>query len=240
MTRVAIIAALPGELKPFVLGWPHSTRDGIDFWAQRDEEEEWIAACAGAGQAAATRAFAALEEGGPIDLVLSVGWAGSLSPEIAGGTAHNVAGVIDVRTGERFHCDAGAGELWLATSPIVACEAEKLRLARTYKAALVDMEAAAIARLAAMREIPFYCINGVSDDLAARLPDLNRFIAADGKFLMRSFVLFAILRPWHWPALIRMGENSRKAAAAISQSLLEFLDAGGHVRNPNGHTNLKP
>ena len=32
MTRVAIIAALPGELKPLVQGWPHSTRNGIDFW----------------------------------------------------------------------------------------------------------------------------------------------------------------------------------------------------------------
>ena len=34
-----------------------------------------------------------------------------------------------------------------------------------YNAALVDMEAAAVARLAAMRGIPFYCIKGVSDGL---------------------------------------------------------------------------
>ena len=149
MTRTAIIAAMPGELKPLVRGWPHSTRNGVHFWAQRNEEEEWIAACAGAGQAAATRAFAAIEDGGPIDLVFSVGWAGALTPDIAPGSAHNVAGVIDVRTGERFRCDAGAGDLWLVTSPKVADEAEKRRLASAYNAALVDMEAAAIARLAA-------------------------------------------------------------------------------------------
>jgi adenosylhomocysteine nucleosidase len=240
MTRTAIIAALPGELKPLVRGWPHSTRNGIDFWAQRNEEEEWIAACAGAGQAAATRAFAGIEDGGPIDLVFSVGWAGALTPKTPGGTAHNVAGVIDVRTGERFLCDAGAGDLWLATSPTVAAEAEKRRLASSYKAALVDMEAAAIGRLAAMREIPFYCIKGVSDELAARLPDLNRFIGPDGRFRMANFILFAILRPWYWPALIRMGENSKKAAEAIAESLVEFLDAGDQPRTPNGHPNLKP
>lgn len=240
MTRVAIISALPGELKPFVRGWPHSTRNGIDFWAQRNEEEEWIAACAGAGQPAATRAFAALEEGGPIDLVFSVGWAGALTAECPGGTAHNLAGVIDTRTGERFLCDAGAGHLWLATSPQVADETEKRRLADTYSAALVDMEAAAVARMAAMREIPFYCIKGVSDELTARLPDLNRFIAPDGKFRTPAFVLFALVRPWHWPALVRMGENSRKAAQAISQSLLEFLGAGGHIRNANGNPDLNP
>ena len=41
MTRVAIIAALPGELKPLVRGWPHSVRNGVHFWAQRSKEEEW-------------------------------------------------------------------------------------------------------------------------------------------------------------------------------------------------------
>lgn len=231
MTRVAIIAAMPGELKALVnfagpagSGWPHSTRNGIHFWAQRNEDEEWIAACAGAGQAAATRAFAAIEDGGPIDLVFSIGWAGALRPEIAAGSAHNVAGVIDVRTGERFNCDAGAGQLWLATSPKVAPYSEKRRLTSAYQTALVDMEAAAIARLAAMRGIPFYAIKGVSDGLNERLPDFNRFLTPTGQFQLARFTLFAILRPWYWPALIRMGENSKRASQSIAETLLDFLD----------------
>ena len=224
MTRTAIIAAMPGELKPLVGGWPHSSRNGIHFWAQRTEEDEWIAACAGAGQTAATRAFAAIEDGGPIDLVFSIGWAGALRAEIATGSAHNLAGVIDVRTGERFHCDAGAGDLWLATSPKVANSAEKRRLAATYNAALVDMEAAAIARLAAMREIPFYAIKGVSDSLTDRLPDFNRFLTPTGQFQLARFTFFAILRPWYWPALLRMGENSKRASQSIVESLRFFLD----------------
>ncbi len=223
MTRTAIIAAFPGEVKALVRGWPHGTRNGVDFWAQRDSEDEWIVACAGAGQPAATRAFAAIEDGGPVDLVFSVGWAGALTPYIAPGTAHNVAGVIDVRTGERFRCDAGAGEVWLATSPRVADEAEKRRLASAYHARLVDMEAAAIARLAAMRAIPFYCIKGVSDGLNETLPDFNRFFAPDGKLKMGRLMVFAILHPWYWPALLRMGENSGKAAQSIAESLHEFL-----------------
>jgi adenosylhomocysteine nucleosidase len=223
MTRVAIIAAMPGELKPLVRGWPHSERAGIRFWAQRTEEEEWIAACAGAGQSAATRAFAAIEAGGPIDLVFSIGWAGALHAEIAPGSAHNVAGVIDVQTGERFHCDAGAGELWLATSPKVAPYTEKRRLTSAYNAALVDMEAAAIARLAAMRGIPFYAIKGVSDALTDRLPDFNRFLSPSGQIELARFTLFAILRPWYWPSLVRMGENSKRASQSIAESLHDFL-----------------
>ena len=225
MTRTAIIAAMPGELKPLVGGWPHSTRNGIHFWAQRNDEEEWIAACAGAGQTAATRAFAAIEDGGPIDLVFSIGWAGALRAEIATGSAHNMAGVIDVRTGERFRCDAGAGDLWLATSPRVADQVEKRRLAATYDAALVDMEAAAIARLAAMREIPFYAIKGVSDGLHDRLPDFNPFLASDGRFRRLPFVFLSVIRPWYWPALLRMGENSKQASQSIADSLRDFLEA---------------
>ena len=224
MTRVAIIAAMPGELKHLVRGWPHSTRGNIHFWAQRNEEEEWIAACAGAGLDAATRAFAGIEDGGPVDLVLSIGWAGALTEECAAGEAYNVAGVVDARTGERFNCEAGAGTYWLATSPRVADEPEKRRLASTYKAALVDMEAAAVARLAAMRGIPFYAIKGVSDSLDAKLPDLNRFLDPKGQFQTPKFVLFALLRPWIWPAIIRMGENSKKASQSIAERLHELLD----------------
>lgn len=223
MTRVAIIAALPGELKPLVNGWPHGTRNGVEFWAQRDPEDEWIAACAGMGQAAATRAFGAIEDGGPIDLIFSIGWAGALQADLAPGTAHNVAGVIDVQTGERFRCDAGSGDVWLATSPRVADANEKRRLASAYKVGLVDMEAAAIARLAAMREIPFYCIKGVSDGINAKLPDFNRFLTPQGKLSLGGLVLFAVLRPWYWPGLLEMGENSKKAARNIAESLLEFL-----------------
>lgn len=223
MTRTALIAAMPGELKAVVVGWKHQRKNGVDTWAHRDENL-YVAACAGAGQAAATRAFAAIEEDAPIDLVFSLGWAGALTTDVAPGFAHNMAGVIDVRTGERFQCDADAGSLWLLTSPIVANEAEKRRLAEAYPAAsMVDMEAAAIARLAQMRGIPFYAIKGISDAVDAKLPDFNRFLGPDGRFHTAKFVLSSLLRPSYWPSLVRMGENSRKASQSIAKSLQEFL-----------------
>lgn len=223
MTRTVFIAAFPDELRPIVRGWQHERRNGVDTWSHRDENL-YVAACAGAGQAAATRAFAAVEESAPIDLVFSVGWAGALTSDVVPGSAHNVAGVIDTRTGERFRCDAGAGALWLATSPRVADRAEKLRLASTYAASLVDMEAAAIARLAHMRGIPFYCIKGVSDGLHDRLLDFNRFLSPNGQLQIARLILFALFRPVYWPALFRIGENSKKASQGIAESLHDFLD----------------
>ncbi len=222
MTRTAFIAAMKGELEPLVRGWQHKRRNGVDMWLHRDDNL-YVAACAGAGQAAATKAFAEVEADAPIDLVFSLGWAGALKPGIAAGSSHNLAGVIDTRTGERFRCDADAGFDWIVTSPIVADADEKQRLARTYSATLVDMEAAAIGRLAAMRGIPFYCMKAVSDSFDEPLPDLNPFIGADGKFQTARFTLFALVRPWLWPVLVRMGENSKKAAWALNEAVREFL-----------------
>ena len=85
------------------------------------------------------------------------------------------------------------------------------------------MEGAAIARLAKMRGIPFYCLKGVSDPLSAKLPDFNRFIDANGQFHTAQFALSALLKPWYWPALVQMGENSKRASQSIAESLAEFL-----------------
>ena len=102
------------------MGWPHSTRNGIHFWAQRNEEEEWIAACAGAGQVAATRAFAAIEDGGPIDLVFSIGWAGALRAEIAQARPTMSPASSTCAPASAFTAMRAPGKLWLATSPKVA------------------------------------------------------------------------------------------------------------------------
>jgi adenosylhomocysteine nucleosidase len=99
------------------------------------------------------------------------------------------------------------------------------------------MEAAAIARLARMRGIPVYCIKGISDGYSDKLPDFNRFISADGQFRLAQFVFFVLLRPWYWPALIRMGENSKRAARAIAVSVRDLLDERGNHRRLNDHSN---
>jgi adenosylhomocysteine nucleosidase len=237
MTRIAIIAAMPAELKPLVRGWRHSRSNGVDLWRKHFDDGEWIAACAGAGVQAAARAFAEVEKLGPVTTAISTGWAGALREELVPGQAYDVSTVIDARTGERFVAACPPNDCWLATSPKVAGAAEKKRLAATYSAALVDMEAAGIARLAAMRGIPFYCIKGISDGYSDQLPDFNRFISSEGHFKMVRFLVFALLRPWHWPALARMGENSRKAARGIAESLLDLLDERGHREKRNGNPN---
>jgi adenosylhomocysteine nucleosidase len=239
MNRVALIAAMPAELKPLVRGWRHERRNGVDLWRWRFDEGEWVAACAGAGVNAATRAFAEVEKDGAASLVISTGWAGALSEELVPGRAYDVSAVIDARTGERFVAAGPKNDCWLVTNSRVADASEKRRLRATYGAGLVDMEAAAVARLAQMRGIPFYCVKGVSDGFADQLPDFNRFILPNGKFQLGRFIVFCTLSPWYWPSLMRMGENSRKAAQGIRESLLDFLDERGYIKERNGDPGTK-
>jgi adenosylhomocysteine nucleosidase len=226
---------MPAELKPLTSGWRHERSNGVDLWRWRFDGGEWIAVCAGAGVDRAAKAFAEVEKSGELDSVISTGWAGALREELVPGQTYDVSTVIDARTGERFVTTGPPNDCWLVTNSRVADAAEKQRLASTYEAALVDMEAAGVARLARMRGIPFYCIKGISDGYSDHLPDFNRFISTDGQFQLLRFVFFALVRPWHWRALIRMGENSSKAARSIAASVLDLLDERGNIRKLNGY-----
>ena len=237
--RAAIIAAMAGELMPLVGGWVHERRGTVEVWRWKFDEGEWVAACAGAGVGAATRAFAEVEKSGAPDLVISFGWAGALTEDLRSGRAYWASGVIDAQTGERFRPALWSNERWLVTSPRVADEVEKKRLAAAYGAQIVDMEAAAIARLAQMRGIPFYILKGISDGFTDKLPDFNRFIGPDGRFNMAGMALFSILRPWHWSSLIRMGENSSKASQSMREAVLDFLDERAFIRDRNGYPDIK-
>ena len=224
--RIAIIAALPGELKPLVKGWRRvATNDsGIKKWRLTRDADTWIAVCAGMGAEAALRAFASAVSDGPVDMLLSIGWAGSLHPGVHPGTAQVPSVVIDAQTGEQFSLTKGNRQWRLVTTARVADEAEKARLAATYPgAALVDMEAAAVARLAEMHGIPLLCIKGVSDAADATLPDLNPFIDARGRMRMARFLADMAVRPRFWPSLLHLGRNSTRAANAMRDLILQFM-----------------
>jgi hypothetical protein len=201
VSRVAIIAAMAGELKPLVRGWVHERRDRVDLWRWKFDEGEWVAACAGAGVDAATRAFAAVEKDGAPDMVISVGWAGALTEELKAGRVYGVSGVIDLRTGERFRPAVWNDERWLVTSPIVADEAEKQRLAAAYKCSpggyggFGDCTAGGDARDSVLLH------QGGQRRVSRQATGFQSVYRPDGRFDLTGMVLFSILRPWYWPSL---------------------------------------
>ncbi|SNT02249.1 adenosylhomocysteine nucleosidase [Granulicella rosea] len=221
--KIGIIAALPDELKPLVRGWGRvkGMAKGVSMWRRPGGPDEILAVCGGMGSAAALRAFAAAEADGPLDLVLSVGWAGALTGEE--NLSHVMSEIVDAQTGERFLLTEGERRLRVVTAARVADAAEKRRLRESYGAVLVDMEAAAIARLAQMRGIPMCCFKAVSDGAGAELPDINPFIGADGQLMLPRFLAHVAVRPQFWGALIEMGSRGPKAAKELARTIEAFL-----------------
>ena len=224
--RIGMIAALSGELKPLVRGWKKQPLrgEGLTLWKTSRNRDDLVAVCGGMGAPAAVRSVAAAESFGKLDLLISVGWAGALDRSIRTGQCYRPSRVIDVGTGERFSAAEG-DPITLATAIHVADANEKNRLRQSYGASLVDMEAATIARLALIRDVPFFCFKAVSDASDAELPDLNDFIDRRGQMRMPSFLSHVALHPRFWRPLWELGRNSAKAAQAMAKEIDQFLVA---------------
>jgi adenosylhomocysteine nucleosidase len=218
MKRIGIIAALAGELKPLVQGWQ---KRGQLYYGQIGETE-CVATSGGIGVTAATRACDLLLAEGKFDTLISYGWAGSLSCGLKPPAACVITEVVDSRTSEQFRTASSEGQR-LVTLDHVARYGEKREIAQKYQAPLVDMEAAAIARIAAAHDLAFYCFKGISDGYNDKLPDFNRFLGKDGQLRMPAFIAYALLHPQYWNALRQLDRQSKAAASSLAGLVTESL-----------------
>jgi adenosylhomocysteine nucleosidase len=218
MKCIGIIAALPGELKPLVKGWQQRGR----FHVGKLGEAECIAIAGGMGAAAATRAAEQILAEAPLAALVSYGWAGALSCGLKPPTACVIGEVIDSTSNETYSTASHDGQR-LVTLDHVARPDEKRALAQKYQTPLVDMEAAAVARFAAARNLAFYCLKGISDGYNDKLPDFNPFLGKDGQLRMPAFIAYALLHPQYWSALRQLDKQSKGAATSLADLATESL-----------------
>ena len=232
MKSIGIIAAMAGELKPLVQGWKPvhlpSARKGEAAWRGTLEGADCIAVCAGMGHQAAERACNLASQQAPLSALVSIGWAGALSCGVQPANAYVVNEVIDAATSERFIAthpvrDGNPVTLKLVTIDHVAPPAEKRRLAETYRAVLVDMEAATVARFARAHGLAFYCLKAVSDVAGEILPDFSQYTDNQGQLQLPALLAHVAIRPRYWPALARVGTNGRRGAVAIAAAMDSLL-----------------
>ena len=221
----AIIAALPREIAGLVKGVPADPtlqREGVYLYRLPTA----IVVAAGMGSNRATLAVqAALQHGQP-DALVSTGLAGACLPFLKAGQVLEAGIVIDVKTGERFEAETSTPEeqhLVLATSTSIASIHEKARLAETYSAAIVDMEAATVARLARAHGLHFRTIKGISDAHDFELASLARFEGKHGTFRTASFALHTAFRPHHWRKATVLGRGSAQALAGLESELRRLI-----------------
>ena len=224
--RIGIIAALAGELKPLVRGWSRQTNGA--FLTQRGDATA-IAVVKGMGAARAEQAVVIAESYGHLDALVSIGWAGGASCGIQPGTAYEVGEVIDAASGARYAASTKASPIKLVTLDHVAGRDEKRQVAEKYGASLVDMEAAAVARLARAKGIPFHCWKTVTDMATEDLPDFNFFLDNEKQLRTGRLATYALTRPRYVTPLLRMGKNSRSGADALGQTLRRWIDEGKYA-----------
>lgn len=222
--KVAIIAALPREIAGLVRGVrpdPELRKRRIHLY--RIDGSVVVAGGIGASRSALAL-DAALHNVEP-SLIISTGLAGACSPEIHAGEVIEATTVVDAKTGERFPCATSGVERVLVTTEAIAGVREKARLHATYNAALVDMEAATVARLALARGLSFRAIKGISDAHDFEMESMNRFADARGHFRTGAFALHTALRPQNWSSAMRLGRESNRALARLWAELRSVINA---------------
>ncbi len=218
------MAALEREISPLVRNWKASEREYSGRSFRFFEFEQRVAVCGGIGPQAARRATEAVIALYSPSLVLSVGFAGALDSGLRVGEVFEPRLVIDASDGSRT--DAGAGPGVLVSFGSIAAPEQKARLASSYQAQAVDMEAAAVAKGAEAHGLRFAAVKVISDDANFAMPGMESFIRLDGSFASARFAFHTALRPWTWGTVFRLARNSAKAA----QQLGEYLER--HAGSP--------
>lgn len=211
---VGVIAALPREVAPLVRGWRALRMDGNVAVYTRNGA---VVAYAGMGAERAALAVGAAMAAAPVTRLVSAGLAGACDPALRVGGVVRAGLVVDTQSGERFRCSSSAQVL--VSARVIASVAEKRRLYASYGASAVDMEAAAVARMARAHDLPFQAVKAISDDAAFELEELGRFATHDGQFREAAFAAYAAARPRLWGKLLGLAANSKRALRALTLEL---------------------
>ncbi len=216
--KIAIIAALEREIWPLIQHWQVANRtyDGRTF--KFFEHNDKVAICGGIGAEAGRRATEAVIRLYQPSLLISAGIAGALDPNLKVGNILVPAFVIDANDGSRFSTGRGTGAI--VSSPTIAGEGQKAKLAKAYAADAVDMEGASVGRGAQTHGIPFMAVKSISDEFAFELPPMQNFVDPAGHFQILAFAAFLAVRPWWWGKTIALYKN----CAAASNSLSKWIE----------------
>ncbi len=212
---IAMIAALPREISALVKGVRPDAElraRGVHLYRLPGA----VVVAAGMGAERATLGVEAALATSRVNTLISVGLAGACSPDVKAGDLVEAGVVVDAETGERLRTGArvasGAARRVLVSTEAIASVREKARLATAYGAAMVDMEAATVGRLARAHGKEFRAIKAISDAHDFELESMARFAGKHGSFRTGAFALHTALRPGTWRR--RDGAGQREQARA--------------------------
>ncbi len=167
---------------------------------------------------------------GGAERLLVWGVAGALEPDLAPGTLVLPRKVWNDR-GEAYEPDLAwraslleqipkdiipsEGALATVTRPVSGREAKRV-LAREHEAVAVDMETAAIARLAVQRKAPFAVVRAIADPLELTLPRVVTSARSE-RFMAAEVLLRLLARPRDMAGLKALSHSMRAARQSLTR-----------------------
>lgn len=179
-----------------------------------------------------------------VEALVSWGIAGGLHPELVPGTLLLPRDIIG-HCGEAFACDPHwrdqlrarlrgivplhEGELLESRTIVSSAEAKAMLFARS-KAVAIDMESAAVARVARRADKPFVAIRALADPASEGLPGAARAATSrNGELRLGGLMGAVIRRPGELTALVRLARHTHAAQSALRAVVRQ---AGQHLMAP--------
>ncbi|HQT83273.1 MAG: hypothetical protein B7Z58_00230 [Acidiphilium sp. 37-64-53] len=157
-------------------------------------------------------------------ILVSFGLAGGLDPGLRPGSLLIPNWIVSGQT--RYRCDpelvrhmGGATVERLTGADAVAkTSAEKAALYETTAAAAVDLESVGVARVAALREIPFAAMRAIADPADRALPPASLVALDDrGRIVISRVIASVMRRPGQIVDLIRLARDASAARRTLSR-----------------------
>jgi hypothetical protein len=210
------------------------------------ENGETLLVCAGMGAAAARHSAETVVSRLRPSFLISAGLAGALVEGWKVGQVMIPNTIIDSVSRRHIAWNwankldpAPVGGVLLSGSEVAGPEAKRL-LARQYGGQAIDMEAEAVAAVAAAAGVPFLAVKAISDEWDFPMPDLAPYIDGQGRFRTGRFLLHTVLHPYTWRVVSRLASQSAQASRELCRELRRLLESGaldgvaGQATTPRG------
>jgi adenosylhomocysteine nucleosidase len=249
--QLGIVFALPIEAHAFEgMAHEHSAYRGTSLTIHEGQfaSQRVCWTVSGVGRAAATSAARMLSEGHRPRRLLSAGFAGGISPALTKGQLVFPARVIaeHAPTCPPVAVDATlADTLWRQTPPdnltlvsvekIASSPAAKAAIREATSADLLDMEATAVAAVAAENQLPFLTVRVISDTATESLPpEVSRLCQPQSSLHRFGAALSAVARrPSAAIDFWKLWEEGLLHSRTLADGLLQVVEVTG--RQPSSH-----
>ena len=178
----------------------------------------------------ARRAAETLAQDKSVSALVSFGLAGGLDPGLSAGTLlvprmildpHDATFPCDIRLTEMFGgttADAIIGGGHLAVTP-----EHKQALFASTGAAAIDLESAAVARVAAEHGLGFAALRAIADPARRHLPPAALVaLGPDGRIALARIMKSVLRRPAQIPELIALGREAAAARRTLQHALESY------------------